>query len=613
MKHANDRRDPAPDRSTDPRVVLGVSCDFHDAAAALLVDGGLVAAVEEERFSREKHDSSLPRGAMESCLRIAGLTADEVDLVAFYERPLTIVNRYLASRQRIGPRALPAFVRDAPRLLADNLMVGHRIDTALRELGRSRPTDVRYVSHHRSHAAAAFFPSPFDHAAVLTVDGIGEWATAVIGRGSRHGVEIVEELRYPDSLGLLYSFVTRYCGFRPNSDESKVMGLAPYGTPRFLEPLAELAALHPDGSIRVEGSRVGWYVGRPPRRLHRVLGGPPRESGHALTQRDADLAASIQSLCETVMLRMARHAHEVTGEPALCMSGGVALNCVANGRILREGPFDEVWIQPAAGDAGSAAGAALSVWHESLSNPRTTDGRDTMSGAFLGPAVTLDEVDAWVAARDLRTVRAADDDERNRLVAERLAAGDVVGWFSGRMEFGPRSLGHRSILADARSTTVRQRINADVKRREDFRPFGPSVLRERAADWFDLGAAASPYMLLAASVRPAHLVAVEHEPEDLRDRAHLPRSTIPACTHVDGSARIQTVDVDGGALRGLLEAFDALTGCPVLLNTSFNVAGEPIVATPDEALSTARRGGLDLLVVEQHLVEVGEPCDVTVP
>lgn len=591
-------------------VVLGISHGYHDAAAAVVVDGRVMAAAEEERFSRIKHDPSFPRSAIEACLRVAGLDAAAVDVVALHERPLDVVSRYLASRQRMGPRGVVSFVADAPRLLRQHVAVERHVEGALRDLGRRARVPIRYSSHHRSHAAAAFLPSPFEHAAIVTLDGIGEWATASIGRGAHRSVELLEELRYPDSLGLVYSFVTAYCGFRPNADESKLMGLAPYGVPRFMDELSSLATLGDDGSLRVDARALGWFVGAPPRRLRRLFDGPPRRPGDPLTPREADLAASVQRLCELAVLRIASRAHRLTGERHLALAGGVALNCVANGRLLREGPFEEIWIQPAAGDAGSAVGAALSTWHDTMGNPRaTTSGAapagataDSMAGAFLGPRVRTDEVDRWVAAIGADTTAVPDPARRAHLVAERLAAGDVVGWFSGRMEFGPRALGHRSILADPRSTSVRERINRDVKRREDFRPFAPAVLAADAAHWFDLDAA-SPYMLLVARVRPEHLVAVDDEPEGIDARARVARSTIPACTHVDGTARVQTVGEENSELHPLLTAFRDVTGCGVLLNTSFNVAGEPIVATPADALRSAVAGGLDLLVVEHHIFE----------
>ena len=594
--------------SSGPRnrsVILGISCDFHDAAAALVVDGEIVAASEEERFSRIKHDRSLPAAAIASCLVIAGLDAGDVGVVVFYERPIAVVQRYLASRQRIGPRSVASFARDAPRLIGNNLMVSYRTDRVLRELGATRSPAFCYVDHHQSHAAAAFFPSPFDRAAILTVDGIGESATASIRRGHGRRIDPLEELRYPHSLGLVYSLVTAYCGFRPNDDEYKVMGLAPYGTPTYTDALAELAEIHEDGSLAVDARRVGWYAPRALQRrdLHRLLGGPPRRPEDPLTARDADLAASVQHLTEVAVERMADRARELTGERQLCLAGGVALNCVANGRLRTSGAFDDIWVQPAAGDAGSALGAALSHWHEAQGRERSARNGDTMAGAFLGPRALPQEIEAWADGVD-RPVRRLDPDDLAAEVADRLADGAVVGWFCGAMEFGPRALGHRSILADPRSPTVRRDLNLRVKGREGFRPFAPAVLAERASEWFDLDGE-SRFMSFTAQVAAAHRLDVADEPDALADRADVPRSTIPACTHIDGSARVQTVDADTNPdLHRLLRAFDRLTGCPVLVNTSFNRAGEPIVATPEQALRTAVAAGLDLLVVEDHLIDL---------
>jgi carbamoyltransferase len=489
-------------------------------------------------------------------------------------------------------------------------MIGHRVESLFAELGAGRTPPVSYCDHHMGHAAAAFYPSPFDHSAIVTADGLGEWATATVGHGSGHRIELVEELRYPDSLGLLYSFVTHYCGFRPNNDEYKVMGLAAFGEPRFREGLDQLATVLGDGSIAVRAARVGWYSAGATRkqRLHDVLGGPPRSTDAPVTRREADLAASVQQLTEEALLGMAAHAHELTGEPHLCLAGGVAFNSVANGRVVRESPFSKVWIQPAAGDAGSAIGAALHLWHQVHGRHRLPSEPDAMAGAFLGPRVLPDEVDRWVDEGGIRSTR-LDRDALAAHVAGRLAGGAVVGWFQGRMEFGPRALGHRSILADPRSPDVRDRLNAQIKKREMFRPFAPAVLAERAAEWFDMDGA-SPYMLEVAAVASAKRHEVDHEPDEIVDRLAVVRSQIPACTHVDFSARVQTVDASTNPeLHGLLTAFDALTGCPVLLNTSFNEAGEPIVATPDQALATARRCGFDLLVVEHHVIDLAADAE----
>lgn len=592
-------------------VVLGVSCDYHDAAAAVIVDGAIVAAAEEERFSRIKHDPSLPQAAVASCLELCSIAPDDIDVAVFYERPLSVAHRYVASKRRAGPASLRTFTRDAPRLVAVNLAVGYRLERMLRTMGRRRELPVRYSEHHLSHAAAAFFPSPFERAAVLTVDGIGEWTTASIALGHRNRLEILEELRYPDSVGLLYSLITHWCGFTPNDGEYKVMGLAPYGEPAYLEQLGRIVRVMEDGSIELDARALGWFAprGRTARRLADLLGGPPRPPDAPLGRREADLAASIQVLTETVMLRLAQHAHERTGMASLCMAGGVALNSVANGRVSSEGPFDDVWIQPAAGDSGSAIGAALAHWHLSAGAPREPIEPDGMSGAFLGPASSRREVAEWLAASGVGADH-HDDTAMFERVARALAGGAVVGWFRGRMEFGPRALGHRSILADPRSPTIARRLNVAVKGRESFRPFAPAVLAEEAAEWFQLDQA-SPYMLLVVPLRGERLRRISEEPDDLAERAAVCRSDIPACTHVDGTARVQTVDRRSTpAFHALITAFRDLTGVPILLNTSFNRAGEPIVRTPQEALDTARRIGLDLLVVEDRLIDLGHAVTV---
>lgn len=591
--------------------LLGVSCDYHDAAAALVVDGRIVAAVEEERLSRRKHDDRLPERAIASCLAIGELHPDDLDAVVFHEKPLVVAGRVLSAAQHRGPGGLARFSAEMPVLLQRNLLVAYRLERALRRLGATRPPVVRYGVHHLSHAAAAFLPSPFETAAVLTVDGIGEWATASVGHGLHHRVDLLEEQRYPHSLGLLYSLVTRWCGFRPNDGEYKLMGLAPFGRPRYAAALAELVEVDEQGALRLAPGATRWWGSRPERvrRLRQAFDGPPRRPEDPVGEREADLARSVQELTETAVLAMAAHAHRLTGERRLCLGGGVALNCVANGRILREGPFEELWVQPAPGDAGSAVGAALWYWHQELGNPRPRDPEaaptaDAMAGGALGPAVRPHELDRWLAGIDEAHRRFPDPAERCEAVAERIAEGAVVGWFEGRMEFGPRALGHRSIVADPRSTTVRDDLNRRVKGRESFRPFAPSVLWEHAGEWFDLDAP-SPYMLTTTTVAEAHRVDVDEEPTTIAERLAVVRSELPACTHVDGTARVQTVHRElHPRFHQLIDAFHRRTGCPVLVNTSFNRAGEPIVATPDQALATARAAGLDLLVVEDACIEL---------
>jgi carbamoyltransferase len=592
--------------------VLGVSCDFHDAAACVVVDGVIAAAAEEERFTRRKHDAGLPVSAIASCLAIAGLTPDDLDRVVFHEKPLVTLSRILTARQSRGPRALRSFTAEVPTFLRKNVFIGLRIEQALRDLGATRRPVLRFAEHHLSHAAAAYYPSPFDSAAVLTVDGIGEWATASIGRGLGPHLDLLEEQRYPGSLGLLYSMVTEYCGFQPNEGEYKLMGLAPYGEPVHLDALQQLVDLREDGSVTIDAADVNhWAQGAAP--LERLLGRTATPHGSPPGRFEADLARSVQELTEDAVLRMARHAHRITGERRICLAGGVALNCVANGRLQREGPFDEIWVQPAAGDAGSAVGAALWLSHseEGVSRP-SPDGRDAMAGTFLGPQMSPGAIREWLEASSVPHQQLSDREQRAAAVADALADGRIVGWFEGRMEFGPRALGHRSILADPRPAEMQRQLNLRVKGRESFRPFAPAVLEERAGEWFDL-TGPSRYMVLTADLREERRVGAEVRPTVATElQPPTARSAVPACTHVDHSARVQTVPADrDDGFRSLLEAFEKRTGCPVLLNTSFNRAGEPIVCTPDDAVASARVAGLDLLVLEDCLVEVAElPQDV---
>ena len=592
--------------------ILGLSCDFHDAAAAIVEDGHIVAAAEEERFSRVKHDNRLPASAISSCLAIAGCAPDDIDVVVFHEKPLLTASRALAAQQQRGPRGLSGFVRDFPVLLRRNLMIAARVDDALRELGATRTIPLKYSEHHLSHASAAFYPSPFASAAVLTVDGIGEWATATVGHGIHHRLDLLAEQRYPNSLGLMYSLITIWCGFEPNDGEYKVMGLAPFGEPRFVDAMEEIAPIADDGSIAVDLRSVGSWRSRPGRvrRLIDAFDGPPHDPALPLTQREADLATSSQVYVERSLVRMAEHLHALTGESNLCMAGGVALNCVANGKLLREGPFDDIWVQPAAGDAGSAVGAALWYWHDELANPRRPTGDvvvDAMRGAALGPSFGTDEIVRMLSAEGIDHVVISDESERTTEVARRIADGAIVGWFAGPMEFGPRALGHRSILADPRSATVRSDVNLRVKGRESFRPFAPAVMWEHAAEWFDLDRP-SPYMLFVHQVQESKQQHVSEEPSGFEARLTIDRSEIAACTHIDGSARVQTVHPETNPLfHRLLDAFRQQTGCPVLLNTSFNVAGEPIVCTPIDALRTARAAHLDLLDLEDCVIELRTP------
>ncbi|MFM8980971.1 MAG: carbamoyltransferase [Planctomycetia bacterium] len=586
------------------RTILGLSAWYHDSAAALLVDGRIVAAAQEERFTRVKHDARFPAQAVQWCLREAGLALEQVDLVATHEKPLLKLQRLLETHLAMAPRSLPAFVRAMPTWL-------RRKAHASRELARALPGYPRrfvFSEHHLSHAASAFYPSPFERAAVLTLDGVGEWATASVARGEGARLELLEEMRFPHSLGLFYSALTVLCGFEVNDGEYKLMGLAPYGTPRFKDLLLERAVrLHDDGSLHLDMRCFGWARGlsMATPRLCRLLGVAPHAPGAPLEQVHMDLAASAQAVAEEAMLRAARHALARTGLRHLCLAGGVALNCVGNGRILREAGVEGLWVQPAAGDAGSALGAALWAWHGLLERPRTPQPGDAQRGSRLGPRVTPQEARAVLDAAGARYEVHAGPAARAQRVAGLLAQGKVVGWLEGALEYGPRALGGRSILADPRVPGMQSRVNQMVKFRESFRPFAPAVLAAHADGWFDLGGQPSPYMLVVAPVAAAQRL--PPAPGDAQRvglaRLGAQRSTIPAVTHVDGSARVQTVDRERApALHGLLEAFHAQTGCPVLVNTSFNVKDEPIVATAADAWRTYLATGIDVLVLEDCVV-----------
>jgi carbamoyltransferase len=587
--------------------ILGISAYYHDSAACLVRDGEVLAAAQEERFTRKKHDHRYPARAVEFCLRRAGITAKELDYVAFYDKPLLKFERLLETYLDYAPRGLRSFLMATPLWLREKLWIREQVS---KEAGFSGK--VLFTEHHESHAASAFFPSPFESAAVLTMDGVGEWATSSYGYGRGNELHLLKELHFPHSLGLLYSAFTYYTGFKVNSGEYKVMGLAPYGEPRYAKLiLDELVDLREDGSLRLNMKYFDFAAGlrMTNREFDRLFGGPPREPEGEVTQREMDLARSVQEVTEEAMLRMARHAHRETGERNLCLAGGVALNCVGNGRILREGPFEHVWVQPAAGDAGGSLGAALSVWHQYLGNGRRVEdvcrgGRaDGMSGSYLGPEFSDDEIEEFLLTSGARYRRA----ERAELVetaARLLAEEKVVGWFQGRMEFGPRALGARSILGDPRSPRMQSQMNLKIKFRESFRPFAPSVLRERVSDYFELDCD-SPYMLLVAPVRVElrREMTADEERRFGIERLNVARSAIPAVTHVDYSARVQTVRREESPLYyELLKAFERLTGCAVLVNTSFNVRGEPIVCTPREAYACFMRTEMDCLAVGSYLL-----------
>jgi len=592
--------------------ILGISAFYHDSAVALVVDGRIVAAAQEERFTRIKHDPGFPQRAIAFCLQEAGLAPGQLDYVAFYDKPFTKFERLLETYLAFAPRGLRSFSLAMPIWLKEKLFMRREIRRRFNEPLRA---PLVFLDHHESHAASAFFPSPYEQAAILTIDGVGEWSTATYGVGEGRMIRLTHQLQFPHSLGLLYSAFTYYCGFKVNSGEYKLMGLAPYGRPVYVEAIyRHLIDLKPDGSFWLNMDYFNYCQGltMTSRRFHALFGGPPRRPESDLEQRHMDLAASIQQVTEEIMLRMARDLHRRTGMKHLVLAGGVALNCVANGRLLREGPFESLWIQPAAGDAGGALGAALFVWHQLLEKPRAVNETDSQQGSLLGPSFSSDEIQRWLGSSEVPFQRFAATDELDRYVAALLAEEQVIGWFQGRMEFGPRALGARSILGDPRSPKMQSIMNLKIKFRESFRPFAPSVLQEHAHRWFDLRPGVeSPYMLLVASLLPEHRTSISDEQlrvmqadSDLRARVNVVRSAVPAVTHVDYSARIQTVDEQRNPrLHSLMTAFYELTSCPVLVNTSFNVRGEPIVCTPQEAYRCFLATDMDALVLEDCVLE----------
>ena len=582
--------------------ILGISAFYHDSAACLLKDGHIVAAAQEERFSRKRHDHRFPRHAVAYCLGEAGITSDDLKLVAFYDKPWLKFERLLETYLAFAPAGLPSFLKAMPLWLKEKLWMGDLVKKAVGFEGV-----LIYPEHHQSHAASAFFASPYSRAAVLTIDGVGEWATASWGVGRDNRIELKSELRFPHSLGLLYSAFTYYTGFRVNSGEYKVMGLAPYGEPKYVQViLDELIDLKDDGSFRLNMKYFNYCQGltMTSKAFDRVFGGPPRRPETNITTREMDLARSVQDVTEEVIVRMARHVRKETGEQSLCMAGGVALNCVANGKLLREGVFDDLWIQPAAGDAGGALGAALFAWHHGLDKPRQPSGpRDQQSGSYLGPRFSTARITGWLKEQGYPFHNLKNGELAAR-VAELLADGKVVGWFNGRMEFGPRALGSRSIIGDARNSAMQSVMNLKIKYRESFRPFAPSCLEEDVSDYFELDRP-SPYMLLVAPVRAERRVAITDEQQQLFgiDKLHVARSDIPAVTHVDYSARIQTVNqLDHPEYHRMITEFKRRTGFGVIINTSFNVRGEPIVCTPEDAYRCFMRTEMDVLVLENLLL-----------
>ena len=628
--------------------ILGISAFYHDSAACLVIDGEIIAAAQEERFTRIKHDHNFPVYAARYCLREAGLEAEQLDYVAFYDKPLLKFDRLLETYLDYAPAGFSSFLKAMPLWMKEKLWMPDLIRTELAKAGgiddprRAKKAGKKFAwkllfgDHHESHAASAFYPSPFEEAAILTVDGVGEWATSSIGIGRGHEITLLKELRFPDSLGLLYSAFTYYTGFKVNSGEYKVMGLAPYGEPKYVQPIKDkLAEVRDDGSIRMNHEYFSYSQGlrMTNRAFDSIFDGRPRKPEALITQREMDLARSIQAITEEVMLKMARYVHRETGMKRLCMAGGVALNCVANGRILREGPFQDIWIQPAAGDAGGSLGIALAIWHRYLGkerrsaeksgtwrggrgvppvihaqDARATNGlhpyADGMKGAYLGPRNSVEEIEQFLQSRNLPYQKHSRA-ELAEVVAEHLANEKVIGLHQGRMEFGPRALGARSIIGDARSPAMQSLMNLKIKYRESFRPFAPSVLRENVADWFELNYD-SPYMMLVADVVESRRRQMSDEEKKLWgiEKLNLSRSEIPAVTHVDYSARIQTVRRETNPLYWeIIDAFRRRTGCPVIVNTSFNVRGEPIVCTPEDSYRCFMRTEMDFLVLETCVLD----------
>ena len=621
--------------------ILGISAFYHDSAACLVRDGEIIAAAQEERFTRVKHDHNFPVQAARYCLKEAGITADQLDFVAFYDKPLLKFDRLLETYLDYAPAGFRSFLKSMPLWMKEKLWMPDLIRTemarangidderAAKKTGKKFEWKLLFGDHHESHAASAFYPAPFEEAAILTIDGVGEWATSSIGIGKGNEITLLKELRFPDSLGLLYSAFTYYTGFKVNSGEYKVMGLAPYGEPKYVALIKDkLAEVRDDGSIRMNHEYFSYSQGlrMTNRAFDRIFEGPPRQAESKITQREMDLARSIQVITEEAMLKMAAHAHKETGMKKLCLAGGVALNCVANGRLLREGPFDDIWIQPAAGDAGGALGIALAIWHRYLGKPRTSaekagtwasvnhaqDARattvpsyaDGMKGSYLGPQNSVAEIEVFLQSKTLPYEKLSRE-QLPEIVAQLLSEGKIIGLHQGRMEFGPRALGARSIIGDPRSTEMQSVMNLKIKYRESFRPFAPSVLREHVADWFDLDYD-SPYMMLVADVVASRRREMSEEEKGLFgiSKLNIKRSEIPAVTHVDYSARIQTVRRETNPLYwDIIEAFHQKTGCPVIVNTSFNVRGEPIVCTPEDSYRCFMRTEMDYLVLETCVLD----------
>jgi carbamoyltransferase len=591
--------------------ILGVSALYHDSAACLVRDGEIIAAAQEERFTRKKGDASIPRQAIAYCLEAGELGPNDIDVVAFYDKPLTKLTRLMTAYTQVAPRGLKPFLMAVPVWLKEKGWVTYSIERYLKQLGFRPPRDFHIAEHHHSHAASAFYPSPYREAAIITVDGVGEWTTTAIGVGEGNHLRLVFEQRFPHSLGMLYSAFTYFTGFKVNSGEYKLMGLAPYGVPKYVDIIKDkLIALREDGSFRLDLDYFGYLDGLTMTndRFAQLFGGPRRLPEQQITTREMDLARSIQEVTDEIMLKMARYARAVTGKQYLCLAGGVALNCVANGHILRSGIFDDIWIQPAAGDAGGAEGAALYSWYHILDNPRHADNEhDHVRGTLLGPMFTRDQTKAFLDNNRI-PYHEMELDERNRLIAEAVAGEKVVGMFQDRMEFGPRALGNRSILADARSPRMQSYLNLATKFRESFRPFAPICLVEDAPDYFE-AVTSSPYMLLVDQVRTDRCIEshINRSNADLKEWVNEPRSDVPAITHVDYSARIQTVDRERSPeVHKILSEFKKLTGHGIMVNTSFNVRSEPIVCTPEDAYVCFMRTGIDVLVLDRFVLQKAE-------
>lgn len=585
--------------------ILGISAFYHDSAACLVHDGAIIAAAQEERFTRKKHDFSFPKNAINYCLKEAGITVDQLDLVVFYEKPFIKFERILETYLSFAPRGLRSFLKAIPLWIKQKIWMKELIRQELGFIG-----EILFTDHHEAHAASAFFPSPHEQAAILTLDGVGEWTTASYGTGKDNKIELLADIRFPHSLGLLYSAFTYFTGFRVNSAEYKVMGLAPFGEPKYKDLiLTELVDLKEDGSFKLNMKYFDYCAGltMTGKKFDRLFGRRPRKPETKLTQSDMDLACSIQEVTEEIILRMARHVHKITGQKNLCLAGGVALNCVANGKILREGIFENIWIQPAAGDAGGAVGAALLIWHQYLEKPRRADEKhDSMNWSYLGPEFKNEEILKYLQKNNI-TYHELKTEEIPEKIADLMAQEKVIGWFSGRLEFGPRALGSRSIIGDARSPKMQEKMNLKIKFRESFRPFAPSVLEEKVSEYFELDRE-SPYMLLVAPVRKEWRRSVVQDEQKATglEKLKIFRSTIPAVTHVDYSARIYTVNEKANPLfYQLIKKFEEKYGFAVIINTSFNVRGEPIVCTPEDAYQCFMRTNMDYLLLGNYLLDKG--------